>query len=407
MRGCRVPRVGREDTTRASTGDLGGTPIVDSMTPPELSPQALSVLLGSLLEGVACARRGRITFANRAFAELVGRDGSDLDGIAVEDVIEVPGRESGDAPEGVFEALVRRPDGDRTRVRVERLLAQGGQSIWILSVAGPTGQGVEALERARAALERAEEERLALEERLHREVSEREDMVGLMSHELRTPVTVISGYSRLLLSEEVGALNDVQRSFMEATAKSCQRLSNLIGTLLEAAAQATGQVQVEGRDGPLAPTIQDVVGLIKPLLEQKRIRLELEVQPEASLAHFDPARLEQVLTNLLGNAIRYAPPLSIIRVATRVLRVEGSTRDCVEVSVSDEGPGVAPEDRERIFEPYVRAGEPRAGGLGLGLAICRRLVEAHGGVIGLREAPGGGACFAFTLALPRSGERMP
>jgi PAS domain S-box-containing protein len=374
------------------------------MTPPELSPQALSVVLGSLLEGIACARRGRITFVNSAFAELVGREASELDGTAVEDVIEVPGFETVDAAEGVFEAVLRRPDGERPKVRAERLLAQGGQSIWILgSVSTPRGSD-EGLEQLGAALRKVEEEKLALEERLHREVSDRDDMVGLMSHELRTPVTVISGYSKLLLSEEVGALNEVQRSFMDATAKSCQRLSNLIGTLLEAAAQATGEVQLEATDGPIAPTLQDVVGLIKPLLEQKRIRLEIEVQPEASQAHFDAPRIEQVLTNLLGNAIRYAPPLSIIRVGARLLQVPGSTPDCVEVSVSDEGPGVEPQDRERIFEPYVRAGELRAGGLGLGLAICRRLVEAHGGVMALREAPGGGACFAFTLALPSSGE---
>jgi PAS domain S-box-containing protein len=377
------------------------------MTPPELSPQALSVVLESLLEGIACARRGRITFVNAAFAELVGRDAGELNGTAIEDVIEVPATEAGDAPEGVFEAVLKRPDGERPAVRAERLLAQGGQSIWILSsVSTPRGMD-EATERLEAALRRIEEEKLELEERLHREVSDRDDMVGLMSHELRTPVTVISGYSKLLLSEEVGALNEVQRTFMDATAKSCQRLSNLIGTLLEAAAQATGEVQLEATDGPIAPTLQDVVGLIKPLLEQKRIRLEIEVQPEASHAHFDASRIEQVLTNLLGNAIRYAPPLSIIRVAARLLQVPGSTADCIEVSVSDEGPGVEPPDRERIFEPYVRAGEPRAGGLGLGLAICRRLVEAHGGVMALREAPGGGACFAFTLALPvMSGEQV-
>ena len=184
---------------------------MDSMTPPELSPQALGVVLGSLLEGVACARRGRISFVNSAFAELVGRETSELDGTAVEDLIEVPGSETADAPEGAFEAVLKRPDGERPTVRAERLLAQGGQSIWILSsVSTPRGAD-EALKRLEAALCRVEEEKLALEERLHREVSDRDDMVGLMSHELRTPVTVISGYSKLLLSEEVGTLNEVQR----------------------------------------------------------------------------------------------------------------------------------------------------------------------------------------------------
>jgi PAS domain S-box-containing protein len=328
------------------------------MTPPELSPQALSVVLESLLEGIACARRGRITFVNAAFAELVGRDAGELNGTAIEDVIEVPATEAGDAPEGVFEAVLKRPDGERPAVRAERLLAQGGQSIWILSsVSTPRGMD-EATERLEAALRRIEEEKLELEERLHREVSDRDDMVGLMSHELRTPVTVISGYSKLLLSEEVGALNEVQRTFMDATAKSCQRLSNLIGTLLEAAAQATGEVQLEATDGPIAPTLQDVVGLIKP-----------------------PRGESRPLRRLPHRAGPHQP---------------AGERHPLRTPALDHSGG----------QPYVRAGEPRAGGLGLGLAICRRLVEAHGGVMALREAPDGGACFAFTLALPVSGEQV-
>ncbi|MEN8182789.1 MAG: PAS domain-containing sensor histidine kinase [Myxococcota bacterium] len=375
------------------------------MTLPELSPEALSVVLGSLLEGIVGARRGRICFVNAAFAELLGREASKLENLPIEDVIEVPGADPADYPEGVFEAVLKRPDGGRPSVRAERLMAQGGQSIWILGSASIPGGGPEDRAQTERALREAYEERLALEERLRQEVSDREDMVGLMSHELRTPVTVISGYSKLLLSEEVGGLNDVQRSFMEATARSCKRLSDLIGTLLEAAAQATGEIALELQDAALAPTIQDVVGMIKPLLEQKRVRLELEVQPDAARARFDASRVEQVLTNLLGNAIRYAPPLSIIRIATRRLATEGSLEDQVEVSISDEGPGVPAVDRERIFEPYVRAGELQAGGLGLGLAICRRLVDAHGGVVGLREAPSGGACFAFTLPLVGSVER--
>jgi signal transduction histidine kinase len=103
-----------------------------------------------------------------------------------------------------------------------------------------------------------------------------------------------------------------------------------------------------------------------------------------------------VLTNLLSNAIRYAPEESCVRVATRPLG-QGDGR-FVELSVTDEGPGVPPAERERIFRPYVRGSDRgQGGGLGLGLAICKRLVEAHGGAIVVRDAPGGGSCFAFTL----------
>jgi signal transduction histidine kinase len=373
---------------------------VDSLSPPELSPEALAVLLDAIGEGVATSRRGRIGFANRTLLNLAGRSSEEMARLALEDLLELPP----DPGEGECAAALVLPDGARRPVRVRRLAVQGGQSIWVVCDVHTEGaEASEALARAEDALHESQEERLALEERLRREVAEREDMVGLMSHELRTPVTVISGYSRLLLSEEVGPLNEAQKGFLEASARSCKRLSDLIGTLLEAAAQARGEVVLELREAPLAPTVQDVVGTIKPLLEQKRIRLEIELRPEAARACFDPTRLEQVLTNLLGNAIRYTPPLGIIRIATRAFAA-GRER-FVEVSVTDSGPGVAPVDRERIFEPYVRGGGRDEGdGLGLGLAICRRLVEAHGGAIAVRDAPGGGACFAFTLQAPAAAD---
>jgi signal transduction histidine kinase len=103
--------------------------------------------------------------------------------------------------------------------------------------------------------------------------------------------------------------------------------------------------------------------------------------------------------NLLANAIKYARRGGRVRVAS--CSADGAR---VEVRVEDDGPGVAPEDRERIFEPYVRAGEGRrAGGLGLGLAICKRIVEAHGGTIGVSDRPGGGSVFAFSLPTARPG----
>jgi two-component system sensor histidine kinase KdpD len=109
-------------------------------------------------------------------------------------------------------------------------------------------------------------------------------------------------------------------------------------------------------------------------------------------------RIEQVLTNLLGNAVRYAKRQGTLELSTRALPADAEGRRLIEVCVADDGPGVAPGDRARIFEPYVQAdADGRSGGLGLGLAICRRLVEAHGGTIGVRERQGGGASFHFTL----------
>jgi signal transduction histidine kinase len=220
--------------------------------------------------------------------------------------------------------------------------------------------------------------------------------VTVVSHELRTPLTVIAGFNKLLLSEQVGSLNAEQRRFLTESERSCRRLDAFIGNLIEAARQSAHEGPLELRDASLEGAVRSVVAFLRPLFEERGVRAELRLDPEAARARFHPLRIEQVLTNLLGNAVRYASKGGRVEVATRRL---GSGRDArVEVAVTDDGPGVPPADRERIFLPWVRGRERSAGGLGLGLAICKRIVDAHGGTIGVDAVPGGGSRFAFTLA---------
>jgi len=220
----------------------------------------------------------------------------------------------------------------------------------------------------------------------------------VVSHELRTPVTVIRGYNRLLLSGEVGELNDEQQRFLEESAKSCERLDNFIENLLEASRESKGDEVLEIGVGELRPLIDGVIRSLAPLLEGNGIEVRIDVDPEARRARFDPMRLEQILTNLIGNAIRHGGAGGRIEIETRRCPEEPGEPPRVEIRVGDDGPGIAAEDRERIFRPYVQAGERgQAGGLGLGLAICRRLVDAHGGRIDVVDRPGRGSCFRFTL----------
>jgi signal transduction histidine kinase len=258
------------------------------------------------------------------------------------------------------------------------------------------------------ALHRANREVAALRERLRRESADREQLLTVVSHELRTPVTVILGYNRLLLSERVGALNEEQRRFLHESTKSCQRLSAFIGNLLEAARDVSGDGALEVCEISLRATIEGVATYLKPLLEEHRLAIEIALDERDPRARFDPLRVEQVLTNLIGNAIKYAKPGGTIELSTRAMAI--GDRAFVELGVADDGPGVPLADRERIFEPYVRAGEAsRAGGLGLGLAICKRIVEAHGGTIRAEERSGGGSRFVFTLpaADPADGKPEP
>lgn len=225
-----------------------------------------------------------------------------------------------------------------------------------------------------------------------------------MSHELRTPLAVIAGFNKLLLSERVGALNPEQRQFVSECERACARLDAFIHQLIEAEGEPAGERPLELHEGSLAGTIEGVALFLRPLLEERGLRIELRLDPAAEVARFHALRLEQVLTNLIGNALRYSPPGGRIEVATRRAAGEDGEPQ-VEVAVSDDGPGVAPADRQRIFEPWVRGRERHDAGLGLGLAICRRIVEAHGGRIGVAEVPSGGSRFHFTLPAPAAPRR--
>jgi signal transduction histidine kinase len=342
--------------------------LVHSTRALELGDETVAALLDCLGDGVARCHGDRIVFANAALAQLLGVDAAaKLVDAPLSGFLEGP---LDAAAEGPVERRLRRADGSFGAALVRRFEGLPGEdSIWVLRDVA--------------------------------ELREREALLTELSHELRTPVTVIAGYARLLLSEEVGPLNEVQRRFLQQSARSAQRLVDLIGRILEAAAHARGGVELECAEAPLRPTVAAVVDLVAPLVEQKHLTLEVTLDPAAARARFDALRVEQVLSNLIGNAIRHAPPGSTIAVTSAP-----RPRGFVEVAVADEGPGVAPGDRERIFQPYVRGGDRRRpGGLGLGLAIAKRLVEAHGGSLGVREAAGGGSVFAFTLPAAAGGVR--
>lgn len=234
-----------------------------------------------------------------------------------------------------------------------------------------------------------------LRDRLEAERSEREELLELVSHEVRTPITVIGGYLRLLLSEEAGALVDAQRRFLEESQRSIRRLNGFIERVMEGSRRGRIGEVIEVATGPVAPVVEEVADSFAGLLQERGASLSLELAPGLE-ARFDRGAVERVLMNLIGNAIRYAGSGGKIRIATSL--DEKAEPGRVVVAIADDGPGVPEEDRERIFEPYVRvAGDGNRRGLGLGLAICRRLVEAHGGRIAVDAAAGGGSCFTFTL----------
>lgn len=236
------------------------------------------------------------------------------------------------------------------------------------------------------------EEALARCARLEERVAGQEELIAVVTHEIRTPLAVIAGFARMLLSERSGPLNDDQRRFVEQGLASCRRLDAFLIELFDGV-RPWSPGTVRPRDASLRESLEDLARRFEPLLAERDQRLALEV--DAERARFDPDRLDQVLTNLVGNAIRHAPSGSLLEIHTRCCG-EGPSGE-VEVAVIDRGPGVPEADRERIFEAGVRCGGDARRGLGLGLAIARRIVEALGGRIRVEPGPGGGSRFSFTL----------
>jgi signal transduction histidine kinase len=357
--------------------------------------------VAALLEGVAWLRGGQVAWASERLADLVGRE--------VAEIAETPfpalfrddgsGLPDPERPRAV-ECVVDRPDGETRQVICRPADvgadagADAGGGTWLIEDVTHVRTLERELMRAGQQLSRANRELASLRDQVRGERCEREELLTVVSHELRTPVTVIGGYSRLLLTGQVGPLTDEQRGFLEESNKSCERLNEFIGNLLEASRDTAGGDILEVCQGSLVSVIETVRNALRPLLDARNLRLRIAASAEASHARFDPLRLEQILTNLVGNAIKFSEPGGEIEIATRALPDPGF----VEVSVSDEGPGVQHADREKIFEPYVRVGDDtRAKGLGLGLAICKRLVTAHGGEIRVEDRQGGGSRFSFTL----------
>jgi signal transduction histidine kinase len=225
-------------------------------------------------------------------------------------------------------------------------------------------------------------------------------LLAMLSHELRTPITVIAGFTELLLAEEAGPLVPEQRRHLEEMRKSCERLGRFVNELGAVDRRLGASSPVRPERASFVRLAEGVAAAAKPLLDRRRQTLHLRVKPGATQGWFDPARIEQVLQNLIANASKYGPEDG--RIDVEAERVEGPEGAALQISVTDDGPGLAASDRERVFEPWLRL-DPDAAppGLGLGLTICRAIVTAHGGAICAEESPGRGARFVFTLPMAK------
>jgi two-component system phosphate regulon sensor histidine kinase PhoR len=218
----------------------------------------------------------------------------------------------------------------------------------------------------------------------------RSALISTVSHELRSPLTAIQGYTDTLL--ESGPWDaETERELLAIISLSAAKLAQLVDDLLDAAKLQAGVLRLAPEPVRLERIVQQVVAQQRALAPDHRFQVALA--PGLPLAEADPLRIEQVLTNLVDNAIKYSPEGGLVRVevtADRQLRVR----------VSDQGIGIAPEHLDRLFERFYRVENNLARGTkgaGLGLFICKNLVEAHGGRLWVESEPGRGSTFSFTI----------
>ncbi|MGH9940904.1 MAG: PAS domain-containing protein [Pyrinomonadaceae bacterium] len=228
----------------------------------------------------------------------------------------------------------------------------------------------------------------------------KDEFLATVSHELRTPLTAILGWAKMLRAGGLGP--EVVPRALATIERNAEAQNQLIEDILDVSRIITGKLRLETRPVNLVAVIDAAVDVVRPALGAKRILLKTKFDPDAALVSGDTSRLQQVVWNLLSNAVKFTPAEG--EIVVRLARARGHA----EISVRDTGEGISPEFLPYVFERFRQAQggtNRRHGGLGLGLAIVRHLVELHGGAVGAAsEGEGRGA--TFTVRLPLSALRM-
>jgi NtrC-family two-component system sensor histidine kinase KinB len=271
------------------------------------------------------------------------------------------------------------------------LLGKGGRAIpvWakIVGLYDAEGRLSQALVYVRDIAERKKLEQL------------KDEFIGLVSHELRSPLTVIMGAVNTAMTDGDRLSREEVRQLLQDAAWEAEYLSHILGNLLELSRARADRLILSMEPVGVKNVVRNVVDRIRR--QSSTHRFELDFPRVIPIVYADQLRLERILYNLLENAVKYSPDGGKIRVFAR------PENDHLVMGVSDEGIGISLHDQSKLFNPFQRVEDPRLDGVkgaGLGLLVCRRLVEAHGGRIWVESEPGRGSTFSFTLPLRNTAE---
>ncbi|MCX5789317.1 MAG: ATP-binding protein [Elusimicrobia bacterium] len=317
---------------------------------------------------------GRIQLANRRAKELLGIESHEgLEGRRLDEVVASPVQEAlmqvaADPKENVFREI------DLSTDQYRRILRISAQPVRVPEKG--TSLGVVAAVRD-----------VTVEKQLDKM---KEEFLQSITHDLRNPVGSAIGFAEFLLKGVVGTLNDQQKSMVESIRKACTRLLAMVNNILDLAKLEAGRMELKLKEVSVAEVAARAIGLLGSLAQRRGLKVALEAPSEFKL-EADGDLLERVITNLAGNAIKFAAEDGQVKVTV------SDEPEHVKVCVADDGEGVPPEHLERIFEKFEQVPGQRKGGTGLGLTICRHIVEAHLGQIWAESEPGKGARFLFRI----------
>lgn len=233
----------------------------------------------------------------------------------------------------------------------------------------------------------------------------RDEFVASLSQELRTPMTSITGYTDLLLGESVGMIGEMQRKFLQRIKANIERMGSMLNDLIGVTAIDAGQLEIRPSVVDMAEVIEDTIISARAQLEENEITLNMNLLEDMPPVDADPDSVRQIMSNLLGNAIKCTPAGGVIDISASKYdesneATDGELAQFLKISIRDSGGGIADKDIDRVFERFYRAERPLIEGLGetgVGLAIVKSLVEAHGGRVWVESEIGDGTTFHFLL----------
>lgn len=230
--------------------------------------------------------------------------------------------------------------------------------------------------------------------------SEKNRVLGVAAHDLRNPLSALRVFTDLLEDGALGPVSDAYSPLIQRISRSVDYMSSLVDQLLDWSAIESGQLVLDARSLALSEVVEGALEVERLAARSRAVDIVSELDPVCTI-HGDRAKLEQVVHNLVGNAVRHSPAAGRVQVFLR------QRAERVVLRVSDQGPGISTEDRERIFRPFSQGRDPHLKGVGLGLAIVSRIVAAHGGSTSVEDSPGGGATFVVQLPRPPQQAELP